>query len=131
VTLFIGRDNQRRRLSFSEATPEFIEFQAFEVDLATQPRLREQGLVIGHEAVVERPEAALIRRALHCDRGIRRVLAKHRKVLEDVTRQSWRDELFQNQRLNLSRELLTERSSEVSVVTDLHRRVRIAQDIPF
>ena len=52
-------------------------------------------------------------------------------MAEDEPRRPRRDEMLQNERLNLSREPLAAASSEVAEVTNLDRRVRIAEHMPL
>ena len=75
------------------------------------------------------PERALIRGAFHHHRGKHGPVAQVRKVAVDILGPTRRDQLLKNQRLNLSRKALTDRSSEVTVVKDFNSRIRIAEHI--
>gem|GEM_PF-1618634 len=78
---------------------------------------------------MQRPERALVGCALDDDSRKDRLIAADREVTEDEAGRTCRDQLLQNQRLNLSRKPLTAASSEVPVVQNLDGSVRVAEHI--
>ena len=116
-------------MTLVQAGHELLIVQALKRDLPPQSGFGEEGLVAGHEAVVQRPERALIGRTLNDDSGKDRLIAADREVSEDKTGRARRDQLLQNQRLNLSRKPLTAASSEIPVVQNLDGSVGVAEHI--